>query len=223
MSQPPLSPIEARVLGVLFEKQRTTPDVYPLTVNALLAGCNQKSGRHPVMDLVESDVQAALASLKGRSLVMESYGASGRVLRYAHNLPKWLGVGEGTSALLATLVLRGPQTAAELRANADRLYQFADLSTVEAYLDEMTNRKEAALAARLPRQPGARESRWAHLLCAMPTSDSASVSPTRTAEADEAGALRAEFAQLREEMMQLRTTVERLCAELEIDRRRRES
>ncbi|MCC7546406.1 MAG: YceH family protein [Burkholderiales bacterium] len=221
MSQPPLSPVEARVLAVLFEKQRTTPDIYPLTVNALIAGCNQKSSRHPVMDLVESDVQAALASLKGRTLVMESYGASGRVLRYAHNLPKWLGVGEGTSALLAMLMLRGPQTAAELRANADRLYQFADLSAVEAYLDEMASRKEAALAVRLPRQPGARESRWAHLLCGEPASDAPSVPPARTA--DDAAALRAELAQLREEVMELRATVERLCAELGIEHRRSES
>jgi len=212
MSQAPFSPIEARVLGVLFEKQRTTPDVYPLTLNALLAGCNQKTSRHPVMDLVESDVQGALESLKSRSLVIESYGASGRVLRYAHNLPKWLGVGEGTAALLATLMLRGPQTAAEVRANSDRLYQFADLSSVEAYLDEMANRKDGALAVRLPRQHGARESRWAHLLCGDVPSESAAAAPAGSR--DEVAALRTELDGLRSEVADLRAALERLAREL---------
>jgi len=212
MSQPPLSPIEARVLGVLCEKQRTTPDVYPLTVNGLLAGCNQKTSRQPVMELSEPEVVAALDVLKSRSLVIESYGGSGRVLRYAHNLPKWLGVGEGTAALLATLMLRGPQTAAELRANSDRLYQFADLSALEAYLDEMTNRRDGALAVKLPRQPGSRESRWAHLLCGEPVP--APAASVRAAAGEEVESLRGELMQLREEVADLRAALERLAREL---------
>jgi len=213
MSQPVLSPVEARVLGVLFEKQYTTPDVYPMTVNALLAGCNQKTSRHPVMELKEADVLSALESLKSRSLVMESYGASGRVLRYAQNLRKWLNVGQSTTALLVTLILRGPQTGAELRANSDRLCQFADLSSVEAYLDEMSNRKDGALAVKLPRQPGARESRWAHLLCGEVQVDSA-VAPAASSARDEISLLRAELAELREEVGLLRATVDRFAREL---------
>lgn len=217
MSPPPLSPIEARVLSVLFEKQRTTPDVYPLTVNGLLAGCNQKTSRQPVMDLSEPDVVAALDALKSRSLVMESYGGSGRVLRYAHNLPKWLGVGEGTAALLVALMLRGPQTAAELRANCDRLYQFADLSALEAYLEEMAQRKDGALAVKLPRQPGSRESRWAHLLCGEPAA--APAASVRTAAGAEVESLRGELMQLREEVASLRATLERLTRELGVGER----
>lgn len=207
-----LSPIEARIIGVLFEKQRTTPDVYPLTVNALLAGCNQKTSRHPVMELVESEVQAALEALKARSLVIESYGASGRVLRYAHNLQKWLGVGDGTAALLAVLILRGPQTAAEARANTDRLHRFADLSAVEAYLDEMANWKDGPLAVRLPRQPGAREARWAHLLCGDVVVESTAGAPAGSR--DEIAALRAEMDDLRGEVADLRAALERLAREL---------
>src|SRR5262245_12269027 len=112
---PSLSALEARVLGVLIEKQLTTPDYYPLTLNALLAGCNQKTSRHPVMSLTEAEVQAALDALKRRTLVIDSYGASGRVMRYAHNLPKVLDIGQAITALLAALMLRGAQTAAELR------------------------------------------------------------------------------------------------------------
>ena len=207
-----LSPLEARVLGVLFEKQRTTPDVYPLTVNALLAGCNQKTSRHPVMDVAESAVQQALDALKARSLVLESYGASGRVLRFAHNLQKCLGVGDGTAALLAVLVLRGPQTAAELRANAERLHRFADLSAVEAYLDEMANWKDGPLVTRLARQPGARESRWAHLLCGEVAADSARTGAPD--DRDEVEALRAEVDELRAGLAALRAAIERLAREL---------
>ncbi|MEW5788497.1 MAG: YceH family protein [Pseudomonadota bacterium] len=162
---PPLSPVEARVLGVLLEKARTTPDVYPLTVNALTAGCNQKTSREPVMTLAEAEVQAALDALRSRVLVLETFGASGRVLRYAHNFPKVYGVPAAAADLLAVLMLRGPQTASELRANAERLHHFADASAVEGYLYELAERPEGPLAVLLPRQPGSRESRWAHLLC----------------------------------------------------------
>ena len=169
----PLTPAEARVLGVLVEKSKTTPDVYPLTVNALAAGCNQKTSREPVMSLSEADVQAALEGLRGRTLVMESYGASGRVLRYAHNFAKVYQVPAAAADLLAVLMLRGPQTASELRANCERLHRFADASAVEGYLDELAARAAGALAVKLPRQPGAREPRWAHLLCGAPETEAA--------------------------------------------------
>jgi len=167
-SPPPLTAVEARVLCVLIEKEKITPDAYPLTVNSLTAGCNQKTSRDPVMALAEAEVQATLEALRGRTLIMESYGASGRVLRYAHNFGKVYGLPGGAVDLLAILVLRGPQTASELRANCERLHHFADASAVEAYLEELASRESGALALRLTRQPGAREPRWAHLLCGEP-------------------------------------------------------
>lgn len=216
MTLPVLSALEARVIGVLFEKQHTTPDVYPLTLNALVAGCNQKTSRSPVMEASEADLQTALESLKSRNLAIESYGASGRVLRYAQNLAKVLGVGQATAALLVTLMLRGAQTAAELRANADRLYQFADLSSVEAYLDEMAARTDGALAIKLPRQSGAREARWTHLLCGPVDVDAPRTAAAASRSSDELSVLRAELEHLRAELHALREWAQRVAAELGI-------
>jgi hypothetical protein len=168
----PLSATEARILGVLIEKAKTTPDAYPLTVNSLTAGCNQKTSREPVMSLSESEIQSALEELRSRTLIMESYGASGRVLRYAHNFAKVYDVPAASVDLLATLMLRGPQTASELRANSERLHRFADASSVEAFLEELAARDSGAMVLKLPRQPGAREQRWTHLLCGIPTAES---------------------------------------------------
>ena len=207
---PNLSALEARVLCVLVEKQLTTPDYYPLTVNALVAGCNQKSSRDPVMSVTEPQVQEALDALKRQTLVIDSYGASGRVMRYAHNLPKVLNIGQGMTALLAVLVLRGPQTAAELRAHCERLYQFADLSSVEAYLEDMARRSAGALAVKLPRQPGSRESRWAHLLSGPVESANFVVPAAEDPAPDELSALKTEVAQLREEVAELRSLLEQL-------------
>jgi uncharacterized protein YceH (UPF0502 family) len=164
-NQATLSFLEARILGVLIEKEKTTPDAYPLTLNSLTAGCNQKSARDPVTSVSDSEVQAALEDLRGRVLVLETYGASGRVLRYAHNFGRVYGVPAASVALLAVLILRGAQTISELRANSERLYRFDDASSVEAYLEELASRSSAPLVTRLPRQAGAREQRWAHLLC----------------------------------------------------------
>jgi len=164
-----LSAVEARVLGVLAEKQRTVPDTYPLTLNALVAGCNQKSSRDPVMEVADAQVQQALDSLRGMSLVIESSG--GRVPRYEHNLERVLQIPATSASLLAVLMLRGPQTAGELRINCDRLHKFADISAVEGFLHELAERPAGALVAELPRQPGSRENRWAHLLCGVPAAD----------------------------------------------------
>jgi uncharacterized protein len=161
-----LSPIEARVLAVLVEKQHTVPDTYPMTVNALVSGCNQKTSRDPVMDLTERDVIAALEALRARTLIIESSG--GRTMRYAENARRVLGVPNESVALLATLMLRGPQTAAELRANCERLHRFSDVSATEGYLDELAARVQPYVR-RLARQPGSREHRWVHLLCGEPS------------------------------------------------------
>jgi uncharacterized protein YceH (UPF0502 family) len=163
---PELSLLETRVLGVLVEKQRTVPDTYPLTLNALVAGCSQKTSRDPVMAVKEVEVQATVDRLRLLSLVVESSGE--RVMRYAHNIERVLDVPSQAVALLATLMLRGPQTVGELRINSDRLHRFADGSAVEAFLHELAGRGAGALVAELPRQPGARENRWAHLLSGAP-------------------------------------------------------
>lgn len=211
---PNLSPLEARVLGVLIEKQLTTPDYYPLTVNSLLAGCNQKTSRHPVMSVTEGEVQAALDALKRRTLVIDSYGASGRVMRYAHNLPKVLNIAQAMTALVAALMLRGPQTAAELRGNCERLYQFADLSSVEAYLEDMAQRSAGALVMKLPKQPGSREHRWAHLLAGPVEVDAGKAPPFEPSAEGELEALKTEVAALRDELSALRALVEELQEKL---------
>ena len=157
---------ELRVLGVLVEKERTVPDTYPLSVNALVSGGNQKTSRSPLMELSERDVQAALDELRALSLVVESSG--GRVMRYSHNLPRVLAIPTESAALVATMMLRGPQTPGELRINAERLHRFADISSVEAYLAELRDRPAGALVVELPRVPGSRENRWMHLLGGAP-------------------------------------------------------
>ena len=162
---PDLSLLEARILGVLIEKEKTTPDTYPLTLNSLFAGCNQKTSRDPIMSVSESEIQDALEELRSRILVLETYGASGRVLRYTQNFGKCYGLPVASVALLAILMLRGAQTVSELRANSERLYRFDDASSVEAYLEELAARSSGALVVKLPKQAGSREHRWAHLLC----------------------------------------------------------
>lgn len=161
----PLSPAEARVLATLMEKARTVPDSYPLTLNSLQTGCNQKSSREPVMNLSEAEISEAIDGLRELSLVVESSGS--RVTRYEHNFQRGVGVPEQSAVLLGLLMLRGPQTAGELRINADRWYKFLDIASVEAFLEELQDRadeKGGPLVVKLPRAPGAREQRWAHLL-----------------------------------------------------------
>ena len=161
-SVPILSPLETRVLGTLVEKQRTVPDTYPLSLNTLAAGCNQKSSRNPVMEADEAEILLAIDTLKELGLVSEVSGS--RVVRFGHELEKGLGIPKQASALLTVLMLRGPQTAGELRLNCERLHKFADISSVEAFLDELACRPEGALVVELPRLPGARENRWMHML-----------------------------------------------------------
>jgi uncharacterized protein YceH (UPF0502 family) len=217
MGVPILSLAEARVLGVLIEKQRTVPDTYPLTLNSLVAGCNQKTSRQPVMDLSDAQVQEALESLRGMAFITETSG--GRAMRYAHNADGVLRIPSQSQALMAVLLLRGPQTAGELRIASDRMHNFADISSVEAFLDELAERPAGALVARLPRLPGARESRWMHLLCGA-APDVAAAADTGALAVDptgEAPALRAKVQRLEDEVSALRATVARICAELGLD------
>ena len=214
---PALSLLETRVLGVLVEKQRTVPDTYPLTLNALVSGCNQKTSRDPILEASDAQVQATIDHLIALSLVVESSG--GRVMRYAHNVERVLGVPSQAMALLAVLMLRGPQTVGELRINSDRMHRFADLSAVEAFLHELASRTSGALVVELPRAPGARETRWAHLLSGEPAVAEialpvAAGSSGELVTVGEIAALKANVAELQREIAGLRTTVARLCAEL---------
>jgi uncharacterized protein len=218
-----LTPLEARVLGVLFEKQHTVPDTYPLSLNALTLGCNQKTARVPVMEATEAEVLTAIDGLKALSLVFE--GSGSRVVKYEHNLPRVLGVPGAAAALLATLMLRGPQTSAELRANSERLHRFADISSVEGFLDELAGKAEPRVV-KLPRAPGAREARWAHLLCgdispemlaAAAAASAAGVGEGGSVAAGELAALKAELARQAAQIDALQALVRRMAAELGMD------
>jgi uncharacterized protein len=217
-SLPTLSLLETRVLGVLVEKQHTVADAYPLSLNALIAGCNQKTSRHPVIEAAEAEVQAAVDHLQRLSLVIESSG--GRVARYAHNVDRVLHLPPPSVALLATLMLRGPQTSGELRINSERLHRFADIASVEDLLQELAVRGAGPLAVELPRQPGARENRWAHLLSGAPAPEVPAAPAPAAGGVDitvgELAALKANVARLEAEVASLRTTVARLCGELGI-------
>ena len=215
-----LSPLEARVLGVLVEKQSTVPDTYPMSLNGLVGGCNQKSARLPVMEAASDEVMAALDGLKGLSLVFE--GSGSRVVKFEHNTGRVLHVPSQAVALLAVLMLRGPQTSAELRLNSERLHHFADVSSVEGFLEELVA-KEVPLVIKLAVAPGAREPRWAHLLCGEVTQEAY----VHEAEAGgngagmcaaisigELAALRAEQTRLAGELEALREQVQRMAQEL---------
>ena len=213
-----LTPLEARVLGVLVEKQATVPDTYPLSLNSLVAGCNQKTARDPVLNASESDVLAAIDGLKSQSLVFETSG--GRVSKYEHNAARGLNVPGAAAALLAVLMLRGPQTVAELRANAERLHRFADISSVEGFLNELAERYPPR-AVLLPRAPGAREPRWAHLLCGevQMTAERSAGGGGSDEDAISVGelvALKAELSRQGAELAELRALVLRMAGELGI-------
>ncbi len=210
----PLSPTEARVLATLMEKARTVPDSYPLTLNSLASGCNQKTSREPVMNLSEPDILAALDSLRERALVIEVSGQ--RAMRWEHNFERVLSVPSQASALLGLLMLRGPQTAAELRTNAERWHRFADTGSVEVFLTELQERaadKGGPLVQLLPKAPGAREARWAHLLCGapeLPAGGSQRGADATVAPATDDHRIQA----LEERVAALEAQVQRLCAAL---------
>lgn len=218
MNPPILSAVEARVLGTLMEKARTVPDSYPLTLNSLVLGCNQKSSRDPLMNVGEGQAQDALDSLKRlptdspQALVRESSGS--RVTRWEHNFQRAIGVPEQSAVLLGLLMLRGPQTAGELRINSERWYRFADISSVEAFLDELEQRsteKGGPLVVKLPRAAGMREQRWAHLLCG-PVD--IAMAQGNGAESGAPAGIESRVRVLEDEVAQLRSTLQDLCDQL---------
>jgi uncharacterized protein len=215
-----LSLLEARALAVLVEKARTVPDSYPLSLNSLTLGCNQKTTRDPVINASEADVQEAIDGLKQLHLVLEASGS--RVVKFEHNMGRVMALPSQSVCMLAVLMLRGPQTPSELRTNCERLHKFSDLSSVEAFLDELAERsseKGGPLALKLPRAPGARECRWMHLLSG--TVDLANM-PVATDNADfvvtEIAFLRKQHTALQAELTEVRALVDKLYAELGVER-----
>jgi uncharacterized protein YceH (UPF0502 family) len=198
----PLTLLETRVLGTLYEKERTVPDSYPLSLNALVLGCNQKTARNPVMEAGEAEVQAAIDALKSLNLVVETSGS--RVARYSQNLERVLQVPSQSAAVLTVLMLRGPQTPGELRIAAERLHRFADISALTGFLEELATRPAGALVVQLPRLPGARENRWAHTLSGAPQIEA---QPVETKASNDS--LEARVARLEAEVAELKALLAR--------------
>lgn len=206
-----LNEAEARVIGSLVEKQLTTPEYYPLTLNALTAACNQKSNRDPVMSLDETSILAAIDSLRDKNLVYLFYGSSSRTVKYKHMLPNVFELEAPAVAVIALLLLRGAQTVGEIRGRSDRLYPFSSLGEVQETLDELASRSEP-LIVRLERQPGQKEARYAHLLSGEIDVEALAASVVRTqntASPDKIEALEAEVQRLGEELRNFRDEFER--------------
>jgi uncharacterized protein YceH (UPF0502 family) len=159
-----LTDIEARVLGSLIEKQVTTPEYYPLTLNALTLACNQKNNRNPVTSYSENHVADAVESLREKNLAYVFYGSNSRVPKYKHVMPEVMHLSHPELALMCVLMLRGAQTLGELRGNGGRLHEFSSLEEVEETLNGLISREPEPLVVRLPRQPGQKDARFAHLL-----------------------------------------------------------
>lgn len=204
--EPPLDAVETRVLGALLEKERTTPDNYPLSLNALTNACNQTSNREPVMSLDEITVSAAVDRLRRRALAKPIVHSGGRVTKYAQRAGDALGLVNRQLALLCVLALRGPQTTAELRTRAQRLHDFEDLADVESTLDGLIDHAPP-LVVRLPRRPGQKETRYAQLLAGEPSAEALEAmdaAPAAPRADDRVAALEETVAALREEIVALR-------------------
>jgi len=213
-----LSETEVRVLGALIEKDITTPDYYPLSLNALVNACNQKSNREPVMSLDEQAVRSAVESLQDKRLAGPSSGADSRVPKFEHRLQEAFNFTRGETAILCVLLLRGPQTPGELRGRTERMFRFEELSDVQSTLQRLMEGDDPVVAA-LPRQPGTKEIRYAHLLAGSAVAARPETAPTG-AETDTGEALRitrleeqiaglkSEVAELRQQVAELRNRFE---------------
>jgi uncharacterized protein YceH (UPF0502 family) len=203
-----LSPVEARVLGSLVEKEITTPEYYPLSLNALANACNQKNNREPVTNLDEDQIRQALHGLEDDGLAGAARGTESRVSKYEHRMQEVFNFTRGEIAVVCVLLLRGPQTPGELRGRTERMHRFEELSDVQATLQRLMQR-EPPMVKVLPRQPGTKEARYAHLL----SGDVVEAVPTTVVVETGGGTmaqLEAEVAALREEVAQLRTQVEKV-------------
>jgi uncharacterized protein len=199
-----LSTAEARVLGALVEKEITTPDYYPLTLNALINACNQRSNREPVMDLDEDDTRQALHGLENKGLAGRARSADGRVTKYEHWLGEAFNFSRSETALICILLLRGPQTPGELRGRTERMHRFEEISDVLAGLQKLMER-DPSLVAVLPRQPGTKEARYAHLLSgAVETTSPAALTVSEPASPGDANAHDERIAQLEATVTELK-------------------
>lgn len=200
-----LDEVEVRVLGALLEKQQTTPEYYPLTMNALLAAGNQKSNREPVMELSENDVSEALERLRDERLIRELTGS--RASRFEHLLDYRLRIGRAEKAVLTLLMLRGPQTVGELRGRSERMHEFISTAAVEEILENLSERSRP-LVVRLARRPGQKEERWAHTLAPVPEpaqgGEPVIAAPRASASADRLASLEERLSRVEEELRRLR-------------------
>ena len=204
----PLNTVEVRVLGALIEKELTTPEYYPLTLNALVAACNQKSNRDPMMQVAGPEVVRTLDSLRQRKLAWEATSTvANRVPKYSHGARETLSLSPPQLAVMCELMVRGPQTAAELRNHAARMVEFADTNQVVAILTELMQRPDGAFVVKLPRESGKREERYAHLLGGPVAVNESNAEPARVtvmAENERIAALEAKVVSLQDEMARLR-------------------
>ena len=208
-----LNEAEVRVLGALVEKQVTTPEYYPLTLNALVQACNQKSNRSPVVSYDEAAVERAAESLRAKNLVYLFYGSTSRVPKYKHMMGEVYGLSPRELAVMCVLMLRGHQTPGELRGRTDRLYDFQSLQEIEETLDSLSAKEPEPLAVKLPRQPGQKEVRYAHLLSGEVTAEQLPApehaeAPHVTPRADRLAALEQEVEALRARLDALRQEFE---------------
>jgi uncharacterized protein YceH (UPF0502 family) len=212
-----LSPIEARVLGCLIEKDLATPEYYPLSLNSLTNACNQKTNREPVVQYDDATTRAGLAGLRELGLVTFVAEAGSRVEKYRHRLSERFNFPRGELALLAVLQLRGPQTVAELRERCQRMYAFEDSAGVETALERLAAREPDPLTRLLPRLPGTKEPRWAHLLCGEPVLPAAETAAPSLAHAlgERLEELEAGLAEVRRELAELRAGWEDFRRQLE--------
>ncbi|MBZ5610258.1 MAG: YceH family protein [Acidobacteriia bacterium] len=194
-----LHPVEVRVVGALLEKEITTPEYYPLSLNALVNACNQKSNRDPMVQFDEATVEQALQTLRDKGLLLSITGAGSRVPKYGHRISERLNLGRRELAILCELMLRGPQTLGELRTRSERMHRFDDLAEVEAVIE-----RQPELIAKLPRRPGEKEVRYAHLLCGPPEMVETEVAAPAQARPDRIGILETEVAELRSELEDLK-------------------
>jgi len=213
-----LNETEVRVLGSLIEKDITTPDYYPLSLNALVNACNQKSNRDPVMTLDEASVRSALQSLQEKRLAGPSSGADSRVPKFEHRFQEVFNLTRGETAILCGLLLRGPQTPGELRGRTERLFHFEELSDVQATLQKLMER-DPALVRALPRQPGTKEIRYSHLLAGdvltWEPESARGTSASSPAEADRITRLETELAEIKTDLFELKQQVAQFLKQFE--------
>jgi uncharacterized protein YceH (UPF0502 family) len=194
-----LHPIEVRVLGSLLEKEITTPEYYPLSLNALINACNQKSNREPTVNFDQETVEHALQTLRDKGLLLTITGAGSRVPKYGHRISEKLNLGRRELAIVCELMLRGPQTLGELRTRADRMHPFEDLAQVESVIEHLPE-----LITKLPRRPGEKEARYAHLLSGAPAIPENEPEVAQPMRSDRIASLEAEVAELRKELESLK-------------------